>query len=50
MATESQSGLKTSNDSSLFFNNKMMSVNTLVEGTNDRFIKCFKLKGAMNYG
>jgi hypothetical protein len=28
----------------------MMSLNTTIEETNERFSKCFKLKGALNYG
>ena len=50
LATESQNGLRIAKDVAVIFNGKVMSLTVNVEGTQERYSKCFKLKSAMNYG
>jgi hypothetical protein len=50
LATESQTGLMVVNDTSMMFNNKMMSITTIIEGNGEQYSKCYKPLGAINYG
>lgn len=49
-ATENQVGMKASNDNSVIFNGKLMSVSTIIRDTHESYYEWFPLTSAMNYG
>jgi hypothetical protein len=50
LATESQNSLCVKKERSLIFAEKMMSLSVTLPDSDEMYTKCFKLKGAMNYG
>ena len=49
-ATENQVGMNASNDNSVIFNGKLMSVSTIIRDTHESYYEWFPLTSAMNYG
>ena len=49
-ATENQVGMNASNDNSVIFNGKLMSVSTIIRDTHESYYEWFPLTSVMNYG
>ena len=49
-ATENQVGMKSTNDNSVIFNGKLMSISTTIGDTHEPYYESFLLASAMNYG
>jgi hypothetical protein len=49
-ATESQLGLRTNQERTISFSNKLLCVSTQLPETNETYAECIKLASALNYG